>query len=76
MGGFYQVFSLNSQLTSARTTGEVSPYLLPTNFLLALRIILLSLHKGKFPDDRHAAAVCVCLPACLLTSVCLLCLVG
>jgi hypothetical protein len=35
------------------------------NFLLALRIILLSLHKGKFPGGWHAAAVCVCLPACV-----------
>jgi hypothetical protein len=43
---------------------QVSPYYYRRTFLLALRIILLSLHKGKFPGSWHAAAVCVCLPAC------------
>jgi hypothetical protein len=67
MGGFFQVFLIKSQPTSACTSGEVSLYkpVLPANFLLALRIMLLSLHKGKFPGGRHAAAVCVCLLACL-----------
>jgi hypothetical protein len=41
--------------------------------VLALHIILLSLHKGKISDGQHAAPVCVCLPACLLAclSVCM-----
>jgi hypothetical protein len=40
-----------------------SPYY--GGYLLALCIIVLSLHKEKFSGGQHAAAVCVCLPACL-----------